>query len=565
MKVKPALTPADRALRRGRSVRAGLVVAGAVALFLALTLPLSAALIDDTFIHLQYARNFRDGHGLVFNVGERVFGTTSPAWSMGLGLLGRLGIDLYAAAKVGSLLFGVLALGAFALALRRFLATIVGPHGYASRRTEVAWACGVVAFAADAWLVRWSSTGMETSCGVFLVIAGFASFFATRPWGTRIVTPTLWWSLAALVRPEATLLVLLLVARIILANAPWPRRLKRAAGVLVLAGLVQAPWLTYAWSFYGTLVPQTLAAKTAGGVGPAMFLASLARQAQEILATRAVEAFALLALLPALASALWRRRAEHFLPLGWLVLLPLLYAVRGVHPISRYLLPLAPVLLFHGWGALAALAAAERRAPARAVTLLATACLLALALNGFLWARFVVPHARTFSADARAVLGGYGEWVRDNTPPGTTVAIPDIGLFAWTAERPVLDLAGLVSPGITRLIGLYGNSEEGTLVTRFQFAGVARPEYLIDRASRPRRLLEESPYAPCLTVIDVVGEDGAVRYRGLRMPGAAYYTLYRIDWAAFDRMAGAERQASAASRSVRSAMAKSFGPGPPRS
>ena len=53
-----------------------------------------------------------------------------------------------------------------------------------------------------------------------------------------------------------------------------------------------------------------------------------------------------------------------------------------------------------------------------------------------------------------------------------------------------------------------------------------------------------------------------MRYRGLRHPEPAYYTLYRIDWVAFDRMAGAERQASAARRSVRSAMAKSSGPSP---
>ena len=145
----------------------------------------------------------------------------------------------------------------------------------------------------------------------------------------------------------------------------------------------------YAFTLYGTLVPQTLAAKTAGGVGPAVFAASLGRQAQEILATRAVECVAFAALLPPLAAALWRRRAEHFLPLAWLVLLPLAYAVRGVHPISRYLLPLAPVVLFHGWGALTALVAAERRAPARAAAVLIVASVLGLSLNGFLWARFM--------------------------------------------------------------------------------------------------------------------------------------------------------------------------------
>ena len=61
-----------------------------------------------------------------------------------------MSVDLFAAAKVASVLFGMLSIGAFALALRRFLATIVGPHGYASRRTELAWACGVLAFACSA-------------------------------------------------------------------------------------------------------------------------------------------------------------------------------------------------------------------------------------------------------------------------------------------------------------------------------------------------------------------------------------------------------------------------------
>ena len=446
MTVRPAFTPADRARRRGRLVRGALVIAAAFALFLALASPLAGALIDDTFIHLQYARNFRDGHGLVFNVGERVFGTTSPAWSMGLGLLGRAGIDLYAAAKVGSLLFGLLAIAAFAIALRRFLDTVVEPHSFASGRTEVAWALGVLAFAADAWLVRWSATGMETSCGVFLVAAGFAVYFGSRPWGNRTVPSAALWSLAALVRPEAALLVLLLVARVVLASGPWTTRLRRAAGVVAVAALVQAPWLGYAWTFYGTLVPQTLAAKTAGGIGPDVFVTSLGRQAQELLATRAVEFIAFAALLPPLAAALWRRRAEHFLPLAWLVALPLLYAARGVHPISRYLLPLAPVILFHGWGALTTLAATERRAPARAVAVLAFAFALGLGLNGFLWARFVVPQARTFSADARAVLGGYGAWARAHTPPGAQIAIPDIGLFAWEAERPVSTWPGSSRP-----------------------------------------------------------------------------------------------------------------------
>ena len=549
MKIRPALAPAARARRRDRWVRGGLVLLVAGAMHLALVFSLGDAITDDTYIHLQYAKHFRDGHGLVFNPGERVFGTTSPLWSLGLGALGLTGLGLEGLARTLSIVFGLAAIAAVATALRRFLAATVSPHGFAAGRAEIAWACGVLAFAADAWLVRWSATGMETSCGVFLVAAGFAAYFARRPWGNRVWLPALWWSIASLVRPEAALLVVLLVARVLLARGPFRPRFERALVVLAVAVAVQAPWLAYALTFYGTLWPATLSAKTAGGTGVDVFFISLLRQAQALLPPRAVEAFALLALLPPLAFTLWRRRAEHFLPLAWLVVVPLAYALRGVHPISRYLLPLSPVLIFYGWGALAALAAAERRHPGRAVAILVGALALSLGVNLFIHVAWVVPHARTLSADVRTTLGGYGAWAREHTPEGTPFAIPDIGYFAWVADRPVVDLAGLVTPAITPLIREFGNSEEGSLVPHLRFESAARPAYLIDRASRPRRLLDESPYAVCLEVIELpeVGE-GRVRARGLRHPESAYYTLYRIDWAAFDRMVLEERRAGGSTR-----------------
>jgi hypothetical protein len=78
------------------------------------------------------------------------------------------------------------------------------------------------------------------------------------------------------------------------------------------------------------------------------------------------------------------------------------------------------------------------------------------------------------------------------------------------------------------------------LVTNLRFEGVARPPYLIDRADMPRRMLFQSPYGPVLTPLGYVRVD----QRGITHPEPAYYTLYRIDWVAFDRMEGGVRQAA---------------------
>jgi hypothetical protein len=546
MRVTAALSPRDRARMRARWLRAIAVLVVALAIYAALLVPLVNFVTDDTYIHLQYAKHFRDGEGLVFNAGERVYGTTSPAWSLGLGVLGRSGVDLLALAKTLSVLFGALSIFAVALALRRFLDTWVEGHGHGAGLGEFAWTAGTILWASDAWLVRWSASGMETALATFLVAAGFAAYFGRRPWGSNLVAPAIWWSFAALTRPEAALLLVFLALRVVLsrggAETKWPRLARIAVPALVVLG----PWLVYAGSFYGALVPATLAAKTIPGPRLVVFGALLVQAARAVAATRGVELVVCAALVVVLGRAALSRRSEHFVPLLWLVGLPVAYAARGVAPLSRYLLPAFPLLIAYAWGALVWLAAGERRRPRGALLALAFVAALSLATSAFTYVRYVVPQANAFGDDVQDVLAALGRWCDANTPAGAAIAMPDIGAFGYYANRPVVDLAGLVTPAITPLLGRYGYDQ---LVVGFHFEGVARPPYLIDRADRPRRLLFESPYATCVTPLWV----GRVDRRGIQRPEPAYYTLYRIDWEAFDRMNAGNSQASAPKPARRSA------------
>jgi len=54
--------------------------------------------LDDTYIHLVYARNLAAGDGLCFNAGQASFGTSSPLWVGLLALCAKTGIDLRSAA-----------------------------------------------------------------------------------------------------------------------------------------------------------------------------------------------------------------------------------------------------------------------------------------------------------------------------------------------------------------------------------------------------------------------------------------------------------------------------------
>ena len=62
-----------------RVERVGLALGFAIVLIL--SWPLRHHVVDDTFVHLQFARHLAQGSGPVFNPGEHVYGCTSPLWA----------------------------------------------------------------------------------------------------------------------------------------------------------------------------------------------------------------------------------------------------------------------------------------------------------------------------------------------------------------------------------------------------------------------------------------------------------------------------------------------------
>ena len=483
--------------------------------------PLRGYQTDDTFIHLQYARNLAEGHGLVFNVGERVYGSTSPLWAVMLAEAIALGCDGLSAARAMGAAAAFVSILLFLQLMRRTVPT------------PALRAAGTLGWAGNAWMLRWSMSGMETPVAVALTLAGFVAFTEGRQWGARPLRTGALWALAALTRPEAVFLLflwgvcLLIDAR----NRDGLHRLVFGAlGPVVIYG----SWLSFAGSYYGTFWPQTLAAKTAGGVGLAYHVGNLWRQAQIVGATDG-----LLAVVLALGLAFGGRRAwptgtaaQRLVPWAWVVALPALYSARGVPVLSRYLVPLLPVLAWLAWRAAERWWVGDDPAPARLRRAMALAALLAsliLAQNVIVYRTQVLPHVRTFSPALEASLVAWGRWFDRHTPPGAVIATPDIGAIGYHGRRRVVDLAGLVTPAmvepLTRL------SPEA-VVENFEFAAFSRPDYLVDRSPVRFRLLATSPYARCLTPLG----EARVPNLGVAHREPAVYSFYRVNWAVFDSL-----------------------------
>lgn len=505
------LGPATRVERWGLAV--------ALVLCAALMWPLRGYLTDDTFIHLQYARHLSQGQGLVFNAGERVYGCTSPLWVSLIADGMALGFDGIVTAKVLGGLATLWSVTLFFQLMRRNV------------RTPAVRATATVAWACHAWMLRWSLSGMETPLAVALTLAGFVAFTEGMQWGSRPVRTGALWALAALTRPEAALLLLLWGIFLVVDTDSRPGLRRLVAGALPPA-MIYGAWLLFARFYFGTFWPQTLSAKSAGGGGLAVQLDNLWRQARIVAATDGVLVGLLVLALAIGGRRLWpdRIRAQRLLPWAWVIAVPMLYVARGVPVLSRYLLPLMPVVAWLAWRAAECWSLGRETTPrrsARTAAIGAALAVLVIAQNLFVYRTVVVPQVTSFTAGLEQSLSRWGRWFARETPPGTRIATPDIGAIGYYSRRPVVDLAGLVTPAIVPLLE---REPQETMIAQLRFADVARPAYLMDRAPRAWDLLLRSPYAACLAPIG----HASVPNLGVARPGRAVYSIYRVDWARYE-------------------------------
>jgi hypothetical protein len=509
--------------RLGPIERAALALA--VAIVVGSMVEVRGYLTDDTFIHLQYARHLAAGAGPVFNVGERVYGCTSPLWIALIALGIKLGGDGLVVAKALGAAATLASVALFFMLVRRSL------------RSPWLRAGATVAWAANAWMIRWSLSGMETPLAVALTLAGFVSLVGSEPHGEepgRARTGALW-ALAALARPEALVLVLAW-ALALLADPASRARPARLLAVWLPPALILGAWLLFAHAYYGAFWPQTLSAKAAGSGGLPGALDNLRRMGGIVGASDGV----MVALLAAgLVAGLRLRprapiRAMDLLPWAWVLGIPALYLARGVPVLSRYLLPVLPVLAWQAWLAAERAGYAgrgEQGSAARAARLAALVAVLALAGNAVVYRVLVVPQVKSFTRGMEQSLIPFGRWLAAHAPPEASVAAPDIGAIGYFGERRVIDVGGLVTP---RMVPLLERAPFEDVLARFEFADFARPAFVLDRAATAGDLLRRSPYAACLAIVD----SAAVPNLGIARPGRVVYTLYQVDWKRLDARRG---------------------------
>lgn len=213
---------------------------------------------EDWYITYRASKNLAIGNGLVFTVGERVHSFTSP-----LGTLIPSFFNLIIGNSSDDLvlwlfrIFNCLLLGLTGVILLK-----IADHLELQNRAKIVL-IGMVLL--DAKSVSFSINGMET--GMMILFLSLLLYSLIVPLKHSPIIMGLIWGALMWTRPDSFIYIAIISSVFFLFNPELPikQTRKERFGQYCIAGIVAtviyAPWLIWAWSYYGSFVPNTIVAK----------------------------------------------------------------------------------------------------------------------------------------------------------------------------------------------------------------------------------------------------------------------------------------------------------------
>jgi len=422
-----------------------LLVGLAIVALIARLLP-GPRIVDDAYITFRYAHNLITGHGFVYNIGERVLGTTTPLYTLlmaGLALL------------TGSRDFPTLALcvnavaGAAAVGLLYRLGKRFSGH----RGVAVG---GALLWAIAPYSVTFAIGGMETDLTIALLLAAADAHIAGR--SRRMAV---WCALALLARPDTAILLGLLWL-----DHGWERLRQRRPIPLLKEGMITAgilaPWIAFGTLYFGSPLPHSIAAKSVTYRLPptAAFIRLLQHYATPFFEHRILPPTMLLGTF-GVYLALWafggreairrNRRAWPIVVYPWAYFT--VFAIANPLLFRWYLSPPMPfyfLLIVHGLWVIIHQAGRRCTSVGLAMFLLAAAgCTLnAWELHPDHGPDRPAPEMAWFQLEL--LYSQAADIVRTQAHPDDTLCAGDIGVLGYRTGMHILDTVGLVTPASTR-------------------------------------------------------------------------------------------------------------------
>lgn len=434
--------------------------------------------LDDSYIHLQYARALQEGRLFEYNAGVRSTGTSAPLWTAMLPLTHLLTRDWLAASYLLGVLWTIACVGlTYYLALRW------------TGRPSWALFAGVMLLLANPTVIS-AYGGMEVSAYVAIFLLGLLlyDFSRTASSGRQMycrLAGSAVFAIGIWLRPEFLLMPMLIAfERIVSLRRMGGGWLGRWIGEMAMHGIVWlailVPYMAFNKWAAGTLLPNTYTIKAVARNStkevqlmaglPAAWVHRDWRAVQRlilewlplmVLATVLGQLVNNAVLTWQLPRAIWRSwRGQLIGPAGLLAgisliafpLVRVLVDPIGMFPFQfqRYFGHLTVLMVLLGAAVLAMRKGST--GPSRRL-MIGSVVAGVVGLAATTW--FPVMAVRNINQMQVRI----GKWIDENTPADAVIATNDVGAVAFYGHRRIIDTVGLTEPELAKWYMAGGNLE----------------------------------------------------------------------------------------------------------
>jgi hypothetical protein len=406
---------------------------------------------EDAFITFRIARNLARGAGFTYNPPDRIYGFTTPLFT----LLMAGWQFLWSDPLPGALLFNLLPVAG--TTVMTYLALEEHRLSMAQRN----FAMLILLLSSRLWYLN--TMGMEMPWVLFFLAASWLAYMRGRYFLSGLLLGSL-----LLVRPDTLAWVFVLVITAMIDDR------KKGAQMLLLAAATYLPWFFFAWLYFGSPIPTTITAKywvhfVQGS--------SVQRSQIEPLLPALIDRLEPIGVIAWRTNPLAIRSLTHPWNLPSTLLSIFLLIFGSIHSIkARKLLPILAFLVVE----LARLTFFKQLFVDRYfIAAIWSVCLIIGLVLGLIWDRmserwtmrwsrnliaagiFILALVAAF-ANARdlhalqryrneASLKQIGIWLRDHQQPGTSVQLEPLGYIGFYSNLYMLDEVGIVTPGVVGL------------------------------------------------------------------------------------------------------------------
>lgn len=431
-------------LNKTSTLLSGLYNFESVIILLISVLPVSIAYLffpdfmgDDTFIHVGFIKGLIETGRFTFT-GTETYGTTSPLWVILNAPLSLLIKNPELSIRIISGIFSVTT-----ILLMNYVLKIIKINF--SLRIFL-----ILSLALNPFFIKWSISGMEASAVMSSSIICLVLLLQKKYEPSNILGFVM--GLSFLLRPEflgvfAVSLFFFLAVK---------KKLSFILSFALQFLVVITSWFIYAWTHFGTIIPNTFRAKAKDNF-LSVDVDKLIRNIKVLLAGNIPEFLA--AAIVVVMILFFKRKLnvknpfqkilnifnqqEYILLTLWISGFYFFYILKNVTILSRYSLMFVPIIIFLTAILLNNLKTIFNQLQYNLVTSFYLTSILLI--NNFITFNTIVPSSNNFASGFQKTFIEISEIIKnDSTIQRKTVALTDVGIVGTYSTAKVFDLAGLV-------------------------------------------------------------------------------------------------------------------------